>query len=218
VVIMMRWAVPVSLVMALGLGACSGGIPGLGGLGGGSSSGGTEPTQSSQGAGSTLRNFALYGGATQPPSQQPTDNERDLTCPSVTVSENGAAYRSGGGAASTVSYQASLINTARECAFQGNQVSIRVGVEGRLLLGTNGKPGTYTVPVRIQVKRRNDVVTQRFAQLKVTVPANETQAEFAHLEERITLPISATDPGDEYDVYVGFEAAGARAAQAGNRR
>jgi hypothetical protein len=210
---MMRWAIPLSLMMTLGLGACGGGgIPGLGGLGGSSTTaGGAEPAQSSQSAGSTLRNFALYGGATQPPSQNPTDNSRDFKCPSVTVSENGAAYRNTPATASSVNFQASLINTARECAFQGNQVSIRVGVEGRLLLGTNGKPGTYSVPVKIQVKRRNDVVTQRFAQVSVTIPSNETQTEFAHIEERITVPISENDPGDEYDVYVGFDASGQRA-------
>jgi hypothetical protein len=213
----MRWAVPFSFVLAIGLGACSGGLPGLGGLGGSSSAGGSDVAPTQQGAGSTLRNFALYGGATQPPSQEPKDNERDLTCPSVTVSENGAAYRSAQGTATTVSYQASLTDTARECAFQGNQVSIRVGVEGRLLLGVNGKPGTYSVPVRIQVKRRNDVVTQRFVRVSVTVPANDTQAEFAHVEERITVPISATDPGNEYDIYVGFEAAGAPAPRQARR-
>jgi hypothetical protein len=214
----MRLAIPLFLAMTLGLGACGGGIPGLGGPGGSTTAGGIEPSPSSQSAGSTLRNFALYGGATQPPSQQPTDNERDLTCPSVTVSENGAAYRNTPASASSVNFQASLINTARECAFQGNQVSIRVGVEGRLLLGTNGKPGTYSVPVRIQVKRRNDVVTQRFAQVSVTIPVNETQAEFAHVEERITVPISETDPGNEYDVYVSFEASGARVPRQANRR
>jgi hypothetical protein len=211
----MRFVIPLSLAMTLGLAACGGGIPGFGGLGGSS-----EPAaQPSQGAGSTLRNFALYGGATQPPSQQPTENDRDLNCPSVAVLENGAAYRSGSGTGgSAVSYQASLVNTARECLFQGNQLLLRVGVEGRLLLGTNGKPGTYSVPVKIQVKRRNDIVTQRFAQVSVTIPGNETQAEFAHIEERITVPISATDPGDEYDIYVGFDASGARAPRQTNRR
>jgi hypothetical protein len=215
---MMRWAIPLSFAMTLGLGACGGGIPGLGGLGGSSTSSGTEASPSSQSAGSTLRNFALYGGATQPPSQQPTDNERDFTCPSVTVAENGAAYRNTPATASSVNFQASLINTARECAFQGNQVSIRVGIEGRLLLGTNGKPGTYSVPVKIQVKRRNDVVMQRFAQVSVTIPSNDTQAEFAHIEERITVPISETDPGDEYDVYVSLDSSGAKAPRQANRR
>jgi hypothetical protein len=215
---MMRFAIPFSLMLAAGLGACGGsGLPGLGGLGG-SSAGGTQEAPASQGVGSTLRNFALYGGATQPPSQEPKDNERDLTCPSLTVSENGAAYRSAPGTASTISYQASLINTARECVFQGNQVSIRVGVEGRLLLGVNGKSGTYSVPVRIQIKRRNDLVTQRIARVSVTVPANDTQAEFAHIEERITVPISAVDPGNEYDIYVGFEAAGAPAPRQARAR
>jgi hypothetical protein len=209
----MRWAFVLTAAMSIGLSACGGGIPGLGG-----SSTPSESAGQPQGAGSTLRNFALYGAATVPPSQKPQD-DREYKCPELEVLDNGAGYRGNAGAgASASTYQASLTNRARECSFRGNQVVIRVGVEGRLLLGPNGKPGTYSVPVRIVVKRRQDVVTQKFARVSVTVPSNDTQAEFSYIEENLVLPISENDPGDEYDILVGFDGSGGPAQRQTRRR
>jgi hypothetical protein len=209
----MRLALVLTAAMSIGLSACGGGIPGFGG-----STTVADPSVQPQGAGNTLRNFALYGGATVPESQKPQD-DRDYKCPELEVLENGAGYRGNAGAgASASTYQASLTNRARECSYRGNQVVIRVGVEGRLLLGPNGKPGTYSVPVRIVVKRRQDIVTQRFARVSVTVPANDVQAEFSYIEENLTLPITENDPGDEYDILVGFDGSGAKPQKQARRR
>ena len=41
---------------------------------------------------------------------------------------------------------------ARECRVAGNQLIIKIGVEGRVLLGPAGSPGTFTVPVTIAVR------------------------------------------------------------------
>jgi hypothetical protein len=195
---------------AIVLAGCGGGIPGLGG---------GEPTAPAGGGGNPLSNLVLYGGTTIPPSQPPRD-QREFTCPAIGVLDGAAAWRQAGAGAgaSGVAFQASLVDFARECAFEGGQVALRVGVEGRGLIGPAGRPGTYQVPVRIVVKRRQDIVTQRFARVSVTIPANEAQADFAHVEERLTLPITQFDPGDEYDVYVGFDATGAQAQRQVRRR
>ncbi len=74
------------------------------------------------------------------------------------------------------------------------------------------------MPVRIVVKRRAEVVTQRFTRLSVVVPANETQAEFAHVEENLVVPLSDIDPADEFDVYVGLDASGQQAQRQTRRR
>ena len=210
----MRWAFVVTAVLSIGLSACGGGISGFGG-----SSTTADPAAQPQGAGTTFRNMLLFNSATLPPAQQPQNNDREYKCPELDVLENGAAYRGNAGTgASAANYQASLTNRARECSFRGNQVAVRVGVEGRLLLGPNGKPGTYSVPVRIVVKRRQEIVTQRFARVNVTVPANDTQAEFSYIEDNLALPITETDPGDEYDIFVGFDASGAKPQKQARRR
>jgi hypothetical protein len=195
----------ISTVAALGLAACGGGTTGI--FGGSSQA--PTPVEQQSGPGATLRNMFFYAGPTVPPSQQPNFNQDqdELTCPGLDILENKAAYRGGSPAqqASGVGFQASIANVARECVFQGGQLRLRVGVEGRLLLGQSGRPGTYSVPVRVVVKRRSDVVAQRFTRLSVTVPANDTQADFAHVEENVVVPITTNDPGDEYDIYVGLD-------------
>jgi hypothetical protein len=216
---MMRIGHAATVVAALLLGACGGGIPLLGG---GASSQATTPVEQQQGAGATLRNQLLYGGPTVPQSQQPGFHiiDREKGCPALDILEGAAGYRgTGSGAqASQVAYQASITNTARECAFQGNQLRMRVGVEGRLLLGQNGRSGTFSVPVRIVVKRRAEVVTQRFTRVTVNVPAGETQGEFAYVEENLVVPTSDVDPSDEFDIYVGLDPTGQQAQRQARRR
>jgi hypothetical protein len=214
----MRFGYVATVAAALALGGCGGGIP----LFGGGSSQPSAPVEQQQGAGATVRNQLLYGGSTVPESQRPGFNiiDRERGCPALDVLENAAGYRgTGSGAqASQVTYQASLTGSARECTFQGNQLSMRVGVEGRVLLGQSGRPGTFSIPVRIVVKRRSEIVTQRVTRLSVTVPANETQAEFAYVEENLLVPLSSVDPADEFDIYVGLDPTGQQAQRQTRRR
>jgi hypothetical protein len=214
----MRWSLAVPVLLSLGLSACGGGLSGV--FGGGSQS--STPVEQQTGAGATLRNMFLYSGPTVPPSQDPRFNQDkdEFGCPALDILENKAAYRGGSPAqqASGVGFQASIANIARECIVEGRQIRIRVGVEGRVLLGQEGRPGTFSVPVRVVVKRRNDVVAQRFVRLNVTVPANDTQADFVHVEENVVLPITENDPGDEYDIYVGLDPTTQQAARQTRRR
>jgi hypothetical protein len=216
---MKRFGFAAAVAAALALGGCSGGIPGLGG---GSASQAATASEPQQGIGSTLRNQLLYGGPTVPQSQQPGFNviEPERGCPTLDILENAAGYRgTGSGAqASQVTYQASITNSVRECVFQGNQLRLRVGVEGRVLLGQNGRPGTFSVPLRIVVKRRAEIVTQRFNRLSVSVPSGDTQGEFAYVEENIIVPLSDVDPSAEFDVYVGLDASGQQARRQTRRR
>jgi hypothetical protein len=216
---MMRFCHAATVVAALLLGGCGGGIPLIGG---GASSQSATPVEQQQGAGAAIRNQLLYGGPTVPQSQQPGFHiiDREKGCPALDILENAAGYRGAGTGAqsSQVAYQASITSTARECNFQGNQLRMRVGVEGRLLLGPNGRPGTFSVPVRIVVKRRADIVTQRFSRVSVTVPAGDTQGEFAYIEENLVVPVSEVDPSDEFDIYVGLDPTGQQAQRQARRR
>jgi hypothetical protein len=215
---MMRLAYGATVAAALGLAGCGGGSL----FGGAASTQATTPVEQQQGVGSTIRNQLLYSGPTVPESQRPGFNivDQEKGCPSLDILENAAGYRgSGSGAqASQVSFQASITGTARECIFQGNQMRMRIGVEGRVLLGQNGRPGSFAVPVRIVVKRRAEVVTQRFTRLNVSVPAGDTQGDFSYVEENLVVPISDIDPTAEFDVYVGLDPTGQQAARQTRRR
>jgi len=208
-----------SVLLASGLSGCGGG--GIAGVFGGGSEP-AVPVEQQTGMGATLRNLFLYSGPTVPPSQAPNFNQdqAEFGCPGVDILENKAAFRGGSPIqqASGVGFQASIVNVARECIVEGRQMRFRVGVEGRVLLGQNGRAGTFLVPVRVVVKRRNDVVAQRFVRLNVSVTANDMQSDFVHVEDNIAVPITENDPGDEYDIYVGLDPTGAQAAAQVRRR
>lgn len=164
--------------------------------------------------------LAIFGNPQNIPPEKAEGGERqDFNCPTVGVLEGGAAHRAGRpGGASEVSHQASLIDVARECKFSQTSLTLKVGVYGRVLIGAQGKPGTYTVPVRVAVKRGDAVVASRFARLPVTIPPNDSSIAFTHVEDNIVVPLSERDPSDEYDVYVGFDEGGGPADPRQGRR
>lgn len=169
---------------------------GLAGCGGGSSDNGSVSA-------------AIFGNPTNQPTAEPVGPQDDPTCPSVEVLDGTASLRVGRAGSSDVAHQASLTDVARECLFQPGSVSLKVGVQGRMLIGTAGRPGSYTVPVRVVVKRGDSVVVSRIARISVAIPAGETSAPFAHVEEGITVArTTGMDPADEFSVLVGLDAGG----------
>ncbi len=201
-----------TLAVGLLVAGCGGGGASLGGLFGDDRSAGSTSTASGS-TGSTLRNLLIFNTTTAP-EDKPVVEEREITCPAIEVLDGTSAMRVGqaGGGASAVAHQASMGQTARECRVNGNQLELKVGVEGRLLIGPLGKPGGYTVPLRVVVRRgTTTAVVSRFVRIPVRVPDGEAQAGFTHVEENIVVPLSELDPGDEYTILVGFDPAGASA-------
>jgi hypothetical protein len=102
-----------------------------------------------------------------------------------------------------VIWQAAFSRTARECLYdlQGN-LTIRVGVSGRVLAGPRGGPGQVTLPLRIAVVQgTSNVLASELYRLTTTIPAENTTS-FAEVRE-VTVP----SPGDarNYLIYVGFD-------------
>ena len=179
-------------------------IIGLAALTGGcmSSGGSSTPSAASPAAasGSSFMNVFKYGGLTKPESMK--EEEEDFECPSIQILEGTAALRAESG--SGVRHQFSVVQTARECRVEGNQVVIKMGVEGRALLGPAGAPGTFTVPVRFVAKRGDQVVASKIQRQSVTIPKGDTQASFIAIEEGMTVP----KDGAEIELFVGLDEKG----------
>jgi hypothetical protein len=95
---------------------------------------------------------------------------------------------------------------------------IKVGIQGRLILGENGKPGTYTVPVRVAVRGNGQTIMSKLLPTSVTIPASDTQAAFVVIDDSITVPITGEDPADVYSVLIGLDPQGSKATPGRKKR
>jgi hypothetical protein len=170
------------------------------------------------GSGASLGERIILAGPTIPPSM--ADENPDVYCPDVGVIEGGAAmqaYAAGRvGDAYALRNQIALGQLARECTGRpdGSTV-VRVGVEGRALLGAaGGSGGRFNVPVRIVVKRGDRIIATRVRQASVEIPSGDTQGSFAVVEEGIVVPAADSQT---FDIEVGLGGAGA-AAPGGRRK
>lgn len=151
--------------------------------------------------------------------EQKAEEARDLGCPSTSILEGTAAYRVGDpGQARGISHQAAIHDLARECTTTGNIMRIKVGIQGRLILGDAGRPGTYTVPVRVAVRANGQTIQSRLVPTSVTIPADDTQAAFVVIDDAISVPVTAEDPAEVYSVLIGLDPQGSRNAPAKKRR
>ncbi|MBD3849009.1 hypothetical protein GGC47_000673 [Bosea sp. OAE752] len=172
---------------------------------------------SSSSAGSTALNMLMFQSATPPPADQLPKDEDDMTvvCPEVIVADGGAAIRAQAGQDSSgLRYQISITNVARECTPTGNGgFRLKVGVEGRILLGPAGGAGNYGATLTTTVTRGTDVVARRGARVGGTIPSGQGGVDFTHVEEGITVPPGKSD----VEIIVGLGQGGA-ATPARHRR
>jgi hypothetical protein len=146
----------------------------------------------------------------------------DVDCPSVTVRSGAAAWQiSSGSGPNNVRYQGSLGQLARECAVLGETMTMRVGVEGRILVGPQGGAGSVNVPLRIALVAEGPTprpIWSKFYSVPVAVPPNASQAIFSQVEDDLTFPLPPSKRIDNYIVYVGFDPQGAAAAAKGTAK
>src|SRR5262245_54596817 len=195
----------------------------LTGCGGGSLFGSSSSPGSSSSAGSSItsRFTQLFGSKSQEatttsaPSTQPTENSSDLTCPSVAI-RYGASTLSVGSPGKPASgndlrYQGSITRTARDCNLQNGQVTARIGILGRVIVGPAGAPPTVDVPMRVAVVQDGapeKVIATKAIRTTITLAPDEQNAEFSIVAEDVTYPAPTADANDKYIFYIGFDPAG----------
>lgn len=113
-----------------------------------------------------------------------------------------------------VRYQGSILRTARECHLEGNTMTIKVGIEGRIITGPAGSPGNVDVPLRIAVVQEGTnpkTIVSKFGRETVTLNNAVDRVTFTHIDPDVAfpLPTPVTDIST-YVVYVGFDPLGAQ--------
>ncbi len=144
----------------------------------------------------------------------------DTPCPDIKVRTGAATLmvgdKKGEGEPSPldVRYQGSIVNYARECHLNAGLLTIKVGVEGRVITGPAGGPGTVNVPLRIALVHEtlNPVtVATKFTIIPVTVTNEVDRVTFTHVEPDLTVPLPQPASAiDSYVIYVGFDPQGAQ--------
>ncbi|MCW6507496.1 hypothetical protein [Lichenifustis flavocetrariae] len=172
---------------------------------------GFEPAEQSSGYSlSKLANLVAFNKLF-PGSAPLPQTEATVECPTIEVQDGTASIRTYAGAQTNenVRYGFSLGDIARECSKNGDRLVLKVGAEGRVLLGPVGAPGTFAVPIRIAV--RNDATDKveysALARVSASVSAGSNEAGFTYVSEPFSVPFVA-HPDEDYVILVGFDQAG----------
>jgi hypothetical protein len=139
----------------------------------------------------------------------------DIECPSVGVRTGAATLtitgkpKEGEAGVLDLRYQGTIIRTARECHVNAGVMTMKVGIEGRIITGPAGGPGAVDVPLRIAVVHEGvnpKTIISKLAHVPVTVTSEVDRVTFAHVDPDIAFPMP--QPAgliDSYVVYVGFD-------------
>ena len=175
---------------------------------------------SSDSVSATFGNLLAFN-TTHPGPATSADHPRDepLQCPALEVLDGTSSYRTFAGADQSngnVRYQFSMGDVARDCTRSGNDILMKIGVEGRVLLGPAGSPGNFTVPVRIAVRRDSDQkpAAAKLYQIPATIAPGETTGSFTLVTDPVAVPFVSAHADDDYTILVGFDSATKPAAEA----
>jgi hypothetical protein len=178
---------------------------------------GPAAAQSAESPGVTDRIKNFFLGA-PPSSQQRQANapQAELECPIIEVRSGASTmtvHGPGDAVATNVRYQAMIAQTARECAVLGSTMTIKVGMQGRIVLGPLGGPGKLDVPVRMALVQEGPepkTLWTKLYQVPVAIATGQTNVPFVHVEQDLTFPVPKADDLESYVVYVGFDQIGAK--------
>jgi hypothetical protein len=136
----------------------------------------------------------------------------DIECPGVDIRQGASTLavtaKSSQPTQADLRYQLSFAQTARECLVQPGTMTIKVGVQGRIILGPAGGPGEVDVPLRYAVVREGPeprTIVTRFKRIQVAVGPNEVNLPFVDVENGLTFPMPSLVDLEAYVVYVGFD-------------
>jgi hypothetical protein len=166
----------------------------------------------------------LFGSSSKVTKDKTADpntvTTEDVECPDVEVRTGAATLMIGSKpgqgepAALDVRYQGSILRTARECHINAGIMTMKVGIEGRIITGPAGGPGTVDVPLRIAVVQEGinpKTIVSKFGHETVTLSSAIDRTTFTHVETDISYPLPRPlGLIDSYTVYVGFDPIGAQ--------
>ena len=109
------------------------------------------------------------------------------------------------GDSQAIVHRGEITKLARQCQIYGNQVTVKYGFAGRVLLGPKGKPGQVTMPISIKVADADrKVLANDKASISTVIPTENPVGYFSMVKE-ITFPLTMGTRPEDYKVFVAFE-------------
>lgn len=186
----------------------------LSGCGGGSMFGSSTASSDSPSIGD--RFSQLFGSNSQPATTAhaaptPSSEPSLPTCPAVSIRSGASTFAVGlpGKEASgnDLRYQATIVRTARDCNLNDGQITARIGIQGRVIVGPAGAPASVEVPIRVAVVQggigEKTIFTKAY-RTTVTM-AGDSTVPFSLVAEDIVYPVPPGNTGDSYIFYIGFD-------------
>ncbi|OAM73932.1 hypothetical protein A3840_16880 [Devosia elaeis] len=130
-------------------------------------------------------------------------------CPPIKVRLGGEAmfYYGNGrtGDAQALQYQGVIDEATRNCVVSNGQITVNMGVSGRVLLGPAGRQTSVNAPIRFAVERDGQAIFSEKYTLPVAVTPPAQMAEFVKVVENVTIPYLG---GETITIWVGFDTRG----------
>lgn len=163
----------------------------------------------------------LFAGSSDKGPQPVAGARPDVECPYIQIREGASTLiikGPGDNAAMSLKYQGTFVRAARQCAVIAGQMVMKVGVEGRIVLGPQGGPGEINVPLRIAIvdekPSSSKTIVTRLILVPVMVASADSNPIFSHVEDNLTFPLpSPTAELENYIVYIGFDPLAAETQQ-----
>src|SRR5262249_1760580 len=179
--------------------------------------GSSSPSDSTSGSSFTqrVRNMFSSGSASgqeKVAATAPSGPDPNIDCPGATVRSGAAPLGvNAPGAepsATNLRFQATVTQTARECAVSAGNMTMKIGIQGRVILGPAGTPGKIEVPMRLALVREGvepRTIWTKLYRVPVNVSAGESNVPFVQVEEGMSFPVPSAQDLEAYVVYVGFD-------------
>jgi len=130
-------------------------------------------------------------------------------CPPIKVRLGGEAmyfYGSGRtGDPQALQYQGVIDEATRNCVVANGQITVNMGVSGRVLLGPAGRQTSVNAPIRFAVERDGQAIFSEKYTLPVAITPPAQMSEFVKVVDNVTVPYLG---GETITIWVGFDTRG----------
>jgi hypothetical protein len=162
---------------------------------------------------STGRGFTnLFSSSPAEPAGNQNFNPAD--CPPLEIRTGAGTLTVGNNpqsSATEVRYQLSFGQLARQCRAVGSDLTIKIGVQGRVILGPAGTAGQVDVPLRYAIVSEGPeprTIFTKFKRIAVDVPSDQSNVTFSDIDDGLSISIPPPAELATYVVYVGFDSVG----------